>query len=79
MFGQCWTDRVLGEFLGSTLERRSEAAEAAAVEAGQPELRVAREPAAKGRVVARTSQAEVPGEEEEDGEGGGNLNPRARL
>ena len=79
VFGQCWTDRVLGEFLGSTLERRSEAAEAAAVEAGQPELRVAREPAAKGRVVARTSQAEVPGEEEEDGEGGGNLNPRARL
>ena len=42
VFGQCWTDRVLGEFLGSTLERRSEAAEAAAVEAGQPELRVAR-------------------------------------
>ena len=79
VFGQFWTDRVLGEFLGSTLERRSEAAEAAAVEAGQPELRVAREPAAKGRVVARTSQAEVPGEEEEDGEGGGNLNPRARL
>ena len=79
VFGQCWTDRVLGEFLGSTLERRSEVAEAAAAEAGQPELRVAREPAAKGRVVARTSQAEVPGEEEEDGEGGGNLNPRARL
>ena len=79
VFGQCWTDRVLGEFLASTLERRSEAAEAAAAEAGQPQLRVAREPAAKARIVARTSLAEVPGEEEEDEEGGGTPTPRARL
>ena len=79
VFGQCWTDRVLGEFLASALERRSEAAEAAAAEAGQPQLRVAREPAAKARIVARTSLAEVPGEEEEDEEGGGTPTPRARL
>ena len=73
VFGQCWTDRVLGEFLGSTLERRSEAAEAAAVEAGQPDAGVARRPwAAKGRVVARTSGGGGAGaREEEDGEGAG--------
>ena len=42
VFGQCWTDRVLGEFLASTLERRSEAAEAAAAEAAAAAARRAR-------------------------------------
>ena len=61
VFGQCWTDRVLGEFLGSTLERRSEAAEAAAKSAGAPTTVIARNIPDIGqkRIVARTSIVDV--------------------
>jgi abhydrolase domain-containing protein 1/3 len=46
LFGPCWTDRVLGEFLAAALEERSEDARAAHEGAGTPAAVARRTPAA---------------------------------
>jgi abhydrolase domain-containing protein 1/3 len=70
VFGQCWTERVTGEFLQAALDPRSAEAEAAAARAGAVETIIARDiPGVAGRrIVARTSIAGVRDEDEaEDG------------
>ena len=82
MFGPCWTDRVMGEFLQATLMERSEAAEEAARRAGRPRRVIARDGegfSPKQRIVARTSHASVAsGEEDEQGSFAADFAPPGR-
>ena len=67
VFGQCWTDKVTGEFLQGVLEPRSQEAEAAALSAGAPTTIIARDNQINNkRIVARTSFANIGEEDEED-------------
>ena len=67
VFGQCWTDRVTGEFLQAALDPRSDAAEAAAKSAGAPTTVIARNIPDIGqkRIVARTSIVDVVDEDDD--------------
>ena len=67
VFGQCWTDRVTGEFLQAALDPRSDAAEAAAKSAGAPTTVIARNipDIAQKRIVARTSIVEAVDEDDD--------------
>ena len=82
VFGPCWTDRVMGEFLQATLMERSEAAEEAARRAGRPRRVIARDGegfSPKQRIVARTSHASVAsGEEDEQGSFAADFDPPGR-
>ena len=67
VFGQCWTDRVTGEFLQAALDPRSDAAEAAAKSAGAPTTVIARNIPGIGqkRIVARTSIVDAVDEDDD--------------
>ena len=67
VFGQCWTDRVTGEFLQAALDPRSDAAEAAAKSAGAPTTVIARNIPDIGqkRIVARTSIVDAVDEDDD--------------
>jgi abhydrolase domain-containing protein 1/3 len=67
VFGQCWTDRVTGEFLQAALDPRSDAAEAAAKSAGAPTTVIARNipNIAQKRIVARTSIVDAVDEDDD--------------
>ena len=70
VFGQCWTDKVTGEFLQAALEPRSTFAEAAAKSAGSPKTVIARDIPGIGqrRIVARTSIVFDAADDEDDDE-----------
>jgi predicted alpha/beta-fold hydrolase len=70
VFGQCWTDKVTGEFLQAALEPRSLKAEAAATSAGSPKTVIARDIPGIGqrRIVARTSIVFDAADDEDDDE-----------
>lgn len=67
VFGQCWTDKVTGEFLQGVLEPRSELATQAANAAGPPKTIIARNHGdASKRIVARTSFACAADDDDDD-------------
>ena len=67
VFGQCWTDKVTGEFLQAALDPRTPAAEAAAKSAGAPKTVIARDIPGIGqrRIVARTSIVDAADDEDD--------------